>query len=98
VFGTFFMAFGLCALRLAAAGLYGMMPFTVTQRTREMGVRAALGAQGRQLILLIMRRSVVQLATGLFLGLALALLASGALQPVLYHVNPRDPWCSRRLS
>lgn len=90
VFGTFFMAFGICALFLAAAGLYGVMSFAVTQRTREMGVRSALGAQGRQLILLIMRKSVIQLAIGLVLGLGLALLASGALQPVLYHVNPRD--------
>ncbi|MEN3339792.1 MAG: putative transport system permease protein [Acidobacteriota bacterium] len=90
VFGTFFMTFGICALFLAAAGLYGVMSFAVTQRTREMGVRVALGAQGRQLILLIMRKSVLQLVVGLSLGLALALLASGALQPVLYHVNPRD--------
>ena len=90
VFGTFFMVFGVCALLLAAVGLYGVMSFAVTQRTREMGVRSALGAQGSQLILLVMRKSVVQLAVGLVLGLALALLASGALQPVLYHVNPRD--------
>lgn len=89
-FGTFFMAFGVCALFLAAAGLYGVMSFAVTQRTREMGVRSALGAQGPQLILLVMRKSVIQLAVGLFLGLGLALLASGALEPVLYHVNPRD--------
>ena len=90
VFGTFFMSFGFCALFLAAAGLYGVMSFAVTQRTREMGVRSALGAQGLQLILLVMRRSVVQLAAGLVLGLGLAIVASGALQPVLYHVNPRD--------
>jgi len=62
----------------------------VTQRTREMGIRSALGARGMPLIVLVMRRSVVQLAIGLFLGLALALLASGALAPVLYHVQPRD--------
>jgi len=90
VFGTFFMTFGICALLLAAAGLYGVMSFAVTQRTREMGVRSALGAQGTQLVLLVMRKSVMQLVIGLFLGLGIALLASGALQPVLYRVNPRD--------
>ena len=90
VFGTFFMSFGVCALFLAAAGLYGVMSFAVTQRTREMGVRSALGARGVQLIALVMRKSIVQLGIGMVLGLVLALLASGALQPVLYHVNPRD--------
>ena len=90
VFGTFFMAFGFCALFLASAGLYGVMSFSVTQRTREMGVRSALGASGRALIVLIMRRSVAQLAIGLGLGVGLALLGSGALQPILYHVDPRD--------
>jgi putative ABC transport system permease protein len=89
-FGTFFMSFGICALLLAAAGLYGVMSFAVTQRTREMGVRSALGAKGAQLVTLIMRRSVVQLAVGVALGLALALVASGALRPVLYRVDPRD--------
>ena len=91
VFGTFFMAFGISALFLAAAGLYGVMSFAVTQRTREMGVRSALGAQGSSLVMLIMRASVVQLVIGLLLGLGLALLASGALRPVLYKVDPRDP-------
>jgi putative ABC transport system permease protein len=66
------------------------MSFAVTQRTREMGVRSALGAQGGQLILLVMRKSVIQLTIGLVLGMGLALLASGALAPVLYKVNPRD--------
>jgi putative ABC transport system permease protein len=90
VFGTFFMAFGFCALFLAAAGLYGVMSFAVTQRMREMGVRSALGARSGGLIALVMRRSVLQLVIGLTLGLGLALLASGALQPVLYHVDPHD--------
>jgi putative ABC transport system permease protein len=90
IFGTFFMAFGFCALFLASAGLYGVMSFAVTQRTREMGVRSALGANGRVLVMLIMRKSVAQLVVGLMLGLVLALLVSGALQPVLYHVDPRD--------
>jgi putative ABC transport system permease protein len=90
VFGTFFMAFGFCALSLAAAGLYGVMSFAVTQRFREMGVRSALGARSGTLISLVMRRSVIQLVIGLVLGLGLATLASGALQPVLYHVDPHD--------
>lgn len=89
-FGTFFMTFGICALFLAAAGLYGVMSFSVTQRTREMGVRSALGARGGQLIALVMRRSVVQVGVGMALGLGIALLASGALMPVLYKVDPRD--------
>ena len=89
-FGTFFMAFGICALLLAAAGLYGVMSFAVTQRTREMGVRSALGAKSLQLIALVMRRSVVQLVIGVVLGLVLAIVAAGALRPVLYRVDPRD--------
>jgi predicted permease len=91
IFGTFFVAFGGAALFLAAAGLYGVMSFAVTQRTREMGVRSALGAPGSLLVLLVMRRSLIQLVVGLVLGLGLGLAASGPLQPVLYHVNPRDP-------
>jgi ABC-type antimicrobial peptide transport system permease subunit len=90
VFGTFFMVFGITALFLASAGLYGVMSFAVTQRTREMGVRSALGAQGRELVMLVMRKSLTQLAIGLVLGLGLAALGSGALQPVLYNVHPRD--------
>ena len=89
-FGTFFMTFGICALLLAAAGLYGVMSFAVTQRTREMGVRSALGATSTQLVALIMRRNLIQLAVGVVLGLSLALVASGALRPLLYRVDPRD--------
>jgi ABC-type antimicrobial peptide transport system permease subunit len=91
IFGTFFVAFGASALFLAAAGLYGVMSFAVTQRTREMGVRSALGASGRSLVLLVMRRSLVQLVIGLVLGLGLGLFGSGPLWPVLYHVDPHDP-------
>jgi predicted permease len=91
VFGTFFGAFGLAALVLASAGLYGVMSFAVTQRAREMSVRSALGAQGHQLIGLVMRRSTIQLAIGLVLGVLIALAASDPLRIVLYYVDPRDP-------
>jgi ABC-type antimicrobial peptide transport system permease subunit len=91
VFGTFFMSFGIIALLLAVAGLYGVMSFSVTQRTREMGIRTALGARRVELIGLIMRRSTIQLVIGLALGVALGLLVAGPLQPLLYEVDPRDP-------
>ncbi|KPJ88097.1 MAG: hypothetical protein AMS18_13745, partial [Gemmatimonas sp. SG8_17] len=60
-------------------------------RSHEMGVRMALGAQGRQLVGLVMRKGAVQLAIGLGLGLALAVLAAGRLQIILFEVDPRDP-------
>ncbi len=91
VFGTFFFAFGCAGLFLAAAGLYGVMSFAVTQRTREFGIRSALGARGHQLVLLVMRKAIVQSAIGLALGVALGLLATGPLEPLLYEVNRRDP-------
>ncbi len=91
VFGTFFLAFGLAGLFLAAAGLYGVMSFAVTRRTREFGIRAALGARRGQLVLLVMRQAIVQSLIGLTLGGALGLLAAGGLQPYLYRVDPRDP-------
>ncbi|HUF51560.1 MAG TPA: ABC transporter permease [Longimicrobiales bacterium] len=91
VFGTLFMIFGAVALFLAAVGLYGVMSTSVAQRTREMGVRMALGAQARDVIRLVMRQGLWQLGFGLALGLALALAVSNLLQMLLFEVNPRDP-------
>jgi len=67
------------------------MSFAVSQRTREMGIRMALGAQAGQLVRLTMRRGVFQLALGLGIGFSRALLAVGRLQPILYKVQARDP-------
>jgi putative ABC transport system permease protein len=91
VFGTFFMAFGCSSLVLAVAGLYGVMSFAVTQRRREMGVRMALGAEGGQLVRLIMMKGVIRLSIGLLLGYGIGLAASNLLQNFLYRVNSRDP-------
>jgi len=91
-FGTLFMVFGFVALFLAAVGLYGVMSFSVSQRTREMGIRMALGAFNGRLIRLAMRRGLRQIAIGIGIGIALAALATRPLQIVLYQVNARDPF------
>jgi predicted permease len=91
VFGRLFTIFGFTALFLGAIGLYGVMSFAVTQRTREMGIRMALGAQSGKLVGLVMRKGIIQTAIGLGVGLTLALFAAGPLQLVLYDVNGRDP-------
>jgi putative ABC transport system permease protein len=67
------------------------MANSVSQRTREMGVRMALGAESGDVLKLVMRQGLVQLAIGLTLGLALALGVSNLLQMILFEVNPRDP-------
>jgi putative ABC transport system permease protein len=91
VFGSLFMIFGFVALFLAAVGLYGVMATSVSQRTREMGVRMALGAEGRDVLRLVMRQGLLQLVVGLVIGLALAVGVSSLLTMLLYDVNPRDP-------
>jgi putative ABC transport system permease protein len=91
VFGTIFMIMGIVALFLAAIGLYGVMSFSVSRRTREMGVRMALGAHAEHVVRLIMRQGVVQLAIGLVLGLAGALAVTSLLTGFLFGVSPRDP-------
>jgi putative ABC transport system permease protein len=91
VFGSIFMVMGFVALFLAAIGLYGVMSFSVSRRTREMGVRMALGASGRDVLGLILRQGVLQLAIGLTIGVALAAGVSQLLSIVLFGVEPRDP-------
>jgi putative ABC transport system permease protein len=91
LFGNLFMVFGFVALFLAAIGLYGVMSFAVNRRTQEMGIRMALGADGPVLVRLVMKRGVAQLAVGMVLGIALAALAAGPLQIILYEVRARDP-------
>jgi putative ABC transport system permease protein len=92
IFGPLFMLLGFVAMFLAAIGLYGVMSFAVSRRTREMGIRMALGARGRQLIGLTMRKGVTQLALGLAIGLGLAVVAVSPLQWILYDVSARDPF------
>lgn len=91
VFGVLFMTFGLVALLLASIGLYGVMSFSVGQRTREVGVRMALGARPRDVLAMIMRQGGLQLAVGLTVGLILAFTVSRFMEAILFNVSTRDP-------
>ena len=91
VFGTMFMIFGFIALFLASIGLYAVMAFSVSRRTREVGIRMALGARAADVVRMIFRQGLWQLGIGLALGLALALGVSRLLTIILFDVQPRDP-------
>jgi ABC-type antimicrobial peptide transport system permease subunit len=88
-----FTAFGGLALFMAALGVYGLLSFVVTSRTRELGVRTAMGAQRRDLVALIAREGVVWVACGLMGGLALAMIVSRSMSSLVYGVKPLD-WVS----
>jgi macrolide transport system ATP-binding/permease protein len=79
------------ALLLATIGLYGVMSYAVSQSSREMGLRMALGAGTSNLLRLVMARGLVLTAGGVLLGAAAALVLTRLLGNLLYHVSPRDP-------
>jgi putative ABC transport system permease protein len=79
------------ALALASVGLYAVTAHGITQRTQEIGVRMALGAQSRQVVWLFVRRTIVQLSAGLAIGLGGALLTGRLLQTFLVQTDARDP-------
>lgn len=85
------MTFAMLALLLAAAGIYGVLSYAVQSRTREIGVRAALGADGPRLLSMVLGHSTRLLALGLVLGLLAALVAGRALSGVLFGVRSWDP-------
>jgi len=83
--------FGALALILAAVGLYGLLSYEVARRTREIGIRTALGAQGRDVLRLVVGQGIVLAAIGLVTGAALALGVTRYLQTLLYGVKATDP-------
>ena len=86
-----FSAFGALALILAAIGLYGVIAYNVTQRTREMSVRIALGASARDVVRLVVGEATLVVVVGMLIGLAGALFGALKLAPLLFRVSPRDP-------
>ena len=83
--------FGGLALLLASIGLYGVMSYSISQSTRELGLRMALGASTSNLLRLVLSRGLLLTTTGIAIGIALALLLTRLLGNLLYQVSPRDP-------
>jgi predicted permease len=89
---TMFTIFGLLALIVAAIGLYSVLAFDVAQRTRELGIRTALGARKSRLMRSVLQRGTALAGVGVALGLGLAYLAAPYAQSMLFETSARDPW------
>jgi predicted permease len=89
--GSLIGTFGVIALLLAAVGIYGVLHFAVTRRTREIGIRMALGAKSRDVVALIVGRSIAFVGAGLVLGMLCAVAAARLTGTLLAGVEPTDP-------
>ena len=87
-----FGAFGCIALLLAVVGVYGVKAYAVACRTREIGIRMALGAHRKDVFALIMRQGALQTALAVAVGLLLSLAVGRVLSQILYGVSPSDPF------
>ena len=85
-----FSAFALLALVLGAVGIYGIVSYSVTQRTHEIGIRMALGARAGNVLSLIMKNGVTLVFTGIVIGIAAALALTRFLTTLLFGVTPTD--------
>jgi len=84
--------FGGLALLLTAIGLYGVMAYVVTQRTHEIGIRMALGAQQASILRLVMRDAAVVLLVGIAAGLLSSIWITRLVRQLLFGLTPNDPW------
>jgi predicted permease len=82
--------FGLAALLIAVAGIYGLLAYSVSQRTRELGIRLALGAQRNNILWLVLRHALILLASGVAIGLAVAWAAAGMMRSFVYGAAAAD--------
>ena len=89
-FTGLFIAFGIAATFLASIGVYGVMSFSVNQRTQEMGIRKALGADPRLILTMIIKQSSRQIGAGIFIGLLLAIAFSKILHSIYSNFSPYD--------
>jgi ABC-type antimicrobial peptide transport system permease subunit len=87
-----FGVFGGFALVLAAAGVYGVQAYSVSRRTREIGIRTALGATQGQIGTLVLRQGLVPTIVGITIGLGASLGTTRLLRGLLSGVSPTDPW------
>jgi ABC-type antimicrobial peptide transport system permease subunit len=98
-FNLFLLAsFAAAAVLLAIIGIYGGIAYSVAQRTREIGVRMALGAERGRVILMIVREGMSVALAGIAVGLAGAFRAAPLLAALLYDVQPTDPWALSAVS
>ena len=91
MFAQIYTLFGGLSLLLAAIGLFGLMSYSVSRRTNEIGIRMALGAQRGHVLGLVLRESMILVAIGIVAGLAIALAASKLVTSLLFGLAPRDP-------
>ena len=91
LFAVLAAAFAMVAALLAAIGVYGVTAYLVTQRTRELAIRLALGARPAELLLMVIRQGVAWTIVGLLLGVAGSIALSRYLQGVLFGITPADP-------
>jgi ABC-type antimicrobial peptide transport system permease subunit len=91
LFARFCSFFGLLALLLASVGIYGTMAYSVSRRTREIGIRMALGAHDHAVMWMVLRESMVLLLLGLACGLPLSIAGTRWIRSYLFGIQPVDP-------